>query len=272
MRPSLLTRMAACVPMLLLAVAAPQAFASESPGIDRLIEKRELRVGMSGDQPPYNVRNKSGKMIGLEVDIAEMLAAGLGVELTIIQSPFGDLLDALAKGEVDMVMSGTAITPERARTTAFVGPYMIVGKSILTRSQLLADSEETADMNQEDLRFSVLRNSTSQQFVERAMPLATLMLADTYDGAIALLRNGEVDAMIADSTITTLALLRYPDAGFVTLAQPFTIEPVGIAVSADDPRFRDLINNYVEALERSGFLDALRLKWTQDGSWIAQLP
>ncbi len=52
-----------------------------APGrLDRIIESGELRVGLSGNQPPLNMKNKSGEIIGLEVDLLEALAESMGLE------------------------------------------------------------------------------------------------------------------------------------------------------------------------------------------------
>ncbi|MBW2405555.1 MAG: transporter substrate-binding domain-containing protein, partial [Deltaproteobacteria bacterium] len=61
-------------------------------------------------------------------------------------------------------------------------------------------------------------------------------------------------------------------AGLVTLAEPLSVEPMGIAVSAKDARFYNLIDNYIEAIEATGILAALRQKWFEDPSWLEELP
>ncbi len=65
---------------LLLAVtfAASGALASDSPVLDRVIESKTLRVGMSGNQPPMNTKSRSGQLIGYDVDLARSLALAMG--------------------------------------------------------------------------------------------------------------------------------------------------------------------------------------------------
>ena len=65
---------------------------------------------------------------------------------------------------------------------------------------------------------------------------------------------------------------RNPDAGLSTLATPFTIEPLGIALPADDPLFLNLVENYLNTLEGTGLLTAFKAKWFSDGSWLNELP
>ncbi len=255
----------------LMTLAGPAA-AKDSPVLDRILENGVMRVGMSGSQPPFNARSRSGQLIGLEVDLSKQLAGALGVRLEIVEKPFGQLLAALDKGEMDLVMSGMAITPQRTQQFAFVGPYMMSGKSILTKSSTLAAARGSEDINQSQVTLTALENSTSEQFVQRYLKQAQLITVNDYDEGVSMVREGTADAMVADMPICILTTMRYPTEGFVTLSRPMTVEPVGIAISANDRALKNLLDSYLDALARTGYLTELRKQWLQDSSWIAALP
>jgi len=246
--------------------------AQDSPVLDRIVETSTLRVGMSGSQPPFNMKARDGAPMGLEVDLANALAAAMKVELQIVEKPFGDLISALEDGEVDMVLSGMTITADRSRNVSFVGPYAMSGKSILTTSAALAAAEAAEDLNESDIRLVVLANSTSETFVRMNLPEAQLTTVASYDEAIEMLRADEAGALVADMPICLLTVMRYPNEGFATLNQPLTLEPIGVALPANDPQLENLVRNYISALEGVGILEALREAWLNDGSWIAALP
>ena len=252
--------------------ASAAAEAQESPVLDRVVQTGTLRVGMSASQPPFNTRSRSGEVIGLEVDLANLLAGAMGVELEIVNRPFGELLATLSAGEVDMVMSGMAITPRRAQRSAFVGPYMLSGKSILTKSTTLAAAKQASDLDKPEVRLAALTNSTSQQFVEKFLANSQLITVSDYDEAVQMLLAGAVDALVADMPICLISMLRFPNQGLATLREPFTIEPIGVAVPGNDLAFRNLVDNYIEAFEKTGILEQLRKTWLEDGAWIAALP
>ena len=253
-------------------MSAATAVADSSPVLDRIMTNGEIRVGMSGSQPPFNARSRSGGLIGLEVDLAKQLAAAMGVSLKIVDKPFGDLLASLEKGDVDVVMSGVSITAKRTAKFKFAGPYMMSGKSILTTSDSLAAASGADDINQSSFSFAALENSTSQDFVEKYLGDAKLVKIKDYDEGVTMVIEGKVDAMVADMPICILSVMRYPDAGLATLKRPMTVEPVGVAVPANDPQLLNLIDNYLEALEGMGYMGELRKAWLQDGSWVAALP
>lgn len=244
---------------------------AEAQVLERVLENGKLRVGVSGNQPPYNTLNRSGELMGLEIDLANMLAGAFGVDVEFVRKPFGDLLAAVDASEVDIVMSGMAITAERSVKYEFVGPYMLSGKSILTNERALTAASR-AEFNRSSLKLAALENSTSQRFVERNLPEAQLVKVKDYDSGVKMVISDEVDALVADMPICMLSVMRYPDNRLATLDQPMTVEPIGIAMSASDARLKSLIASYIDAFEGSGIMEELRAKWLEDGSWIAALP
>jgi ABC-type amino acid transport substrate-binding protein len=257
---------------LLALVAALPLNALAGDTLSRVVDFRVLKVGMSGSQPPMNTVNRDGGMMGMDVDLARALASAMRVQLEIKRMPFGELMTALEKDEVDMVISGMAITPERTEMASFVGPYMVSGKSILTKNSVLAKASATEEMNRGNLKLAALQNSTSASFVSTVAPEASLVEITDYSEGIAMLREDKVDAMVADMPICQLSVMRYPDAGFVTLERPLTIEPIGIAISKDDPQFLNLVQNYLDGFGKLGIMSKLQQKWMEDSSWIAALP
>jgi len=108
-------------------------FSQENGALDRILKRGELRVGTSGSQPPFTIKSKEGHLMGYEIDIANLLADAMNLKLTLVAKPFSELLPALEKGEIDVVMSGMTITPERNLKFTFAGPYTLSGKSILAK-------------------------------------------------------------------------------------------------------------------------------------------
>jgi polar amino acid transport system substrate-binding protein len=245
---------------------------TRSPVIDRIRKTGELRVGMTGDYPPLNVLDRSGRNIGLEPDLARALAASLDVELVVVNKPFAELLPSLQAGEVDAILSGMTMTPERNLDVAFVGPYFISGKALLTRSDQLARSQSAGELDRSTISLAALEGTTSQTFVEKAMPTAKLVTARDYDEAVQMVIDRRVDGLIADYPVCVVRALRNRGAGLSTVAAPLTFEPIGIALPANDALFVNLVDNYLKSLEGTGLLTQLRAKWFEDASWVRQLP
>ena len=254
----------------LFAVLPMRAMAGDS--LQRIIDFQVLKVGMSGNQPPMTMVNREGGLMGFDVDLANALAMAMNVKLEIKRMPFGELMAALEEDKVDMVLSNLSITPERTELVSFVGPYMMSGKSILTKSSAMGDLSSTEEFNRKGLKLLALKNSTHTTYVKSVAPEATLIEVSSYDEGVAMLMDDKADIMVADMTQCILAVLRFPEAGLTTLDKPLTVEPIGIAISKDDPQFFNLVDNYLRAYEKTGVLTQLRKKWFEENAWIAAMP
>jgi ABC-type amino acid transport substrate-binding protein len=237
-----------------------------------ILERGELRVGISGDLPPLNMKNKQGEIIGLEVDLVAALAHAMGLEVRLVEIPFVDLIPALERGEVDLVISGMTMTPERNARVAFVGPYFISGTSIVTKSEEIASAVEPENVDASGRKFAALEGTTSALFVQEVLPQSQLVETPTYEEAVAMVIAGEVDGLVADFQVCILATWRHPEAGLMAIRTPFTVEPLGIALPPDAPLLHNLVSNYLNTLEDTGLLAQLKAKWLADGSWLSELP
>ena len=240
--------------------------------MDRITKSGQLVVGTAGSMPPLNMTTKDGEIIGLEPEMAKMMAEAMGVKATFKTMPFSKLLSALEAGEVDMVMSNMTITGKRNMKVAFVGPYFISGKTFLTTEKWVASAKQPEEVNNPATKLTALQGSTSQQFVEEVFPKATLLLGKDYDACVAMILDGKAAAMIADYPICLLSVIRYPDHKLISVVPPYTYEPIGIAIQKNDVLLANWLENFLDILAGSGKLKELQDKWFEGGDWIEKLP
>ncbi|MBW2412316.1 MAG: transporter substrate-binding domain-containing protein [Deltaproteobacteria bacterium] len=245
---------------------------SGSPVIDRIVDRGELVVGTMGKMPPMNMTTKDGDLIGMEIDLAKSIAAAMGVKARFETMDFSKLLQALEDGKVDMVLSGMTITPKRNMKAAFVGPYFQSGKAFLTKIKTIAEADEAEDVNSADTKLVALKGSTSQAFVEKFIPKATLFTVGDYDEGVDMVLKDKVHAMVADYPICVVSVFRYPDAGLLGVVTPITYEPIGIAVPPGDPLLVNWLENFMATLEGSGWFELLEKRWFARGDWLNKLP
>ncbi len=240
--------------------------------LQQIVTSGTLRVGLSGDQPPFNMTARDGTIVGFEVDVVEALGDAMGLDVQLVQMPFEELLPALERGELDVVMSGVTITAERNARVAFVGPYFVSGKSLLTRTPEIAEVGSFADLDVAGRTYVALAGSTSEALARAEMPRARIVTTRDYEAGVEQVRTGKADAMIADFAICQVAAWRHPDAGLLTLGTPLTAEPLGIALPPDDPLLVNLVENHLRTLEYTGVLTELKVRWLADSAWLSKLP
>ena len=244
--------------------------AAAGPVMDRILKKGELLVGTTGEQPPLNATSKSGEIIGMDADIARIIAKSLGVRLKFKSMPFNDLLPAVEAGKIDMVISSMTITPQRNRKLAFVGPYYMSGKGLLTKRKNLAKLQKPEAMNDSSISVAVLKDSTSQNFAEQTASKAKIVKTESYDAAIGMLLVDKVDAIIADFPFCAFTAYRYRDKGIVAGESPISFEPLGIVV-VEDALMINWLENFINMLKGTGLLNQIHARWFKDGSWIGNV-
>ena len=253
-------------------IAEVLAQSAAGPVLERIVKRGELIVGTAANMPPLNMKTKEGEIIGLEVDLAEDMAAAMGVKLKMKDMAFGNLLGALEAGDVDMVISGMTITPKRNLRVAFVGPYQVSGKCLLTKEESLASVEHPSEINVADITLTALQGSTSEAYVTKGIPNAKFMPAKNYDEALFFVLQDKADALVADYHMCVVSVLRYPDTPLISVLSLLSYEPLGVALPANDPLLINWVENLLDRAEETGRLEALKQLWFENTFWFSKLP
>lgn len=253
------------------AAASSTAAPEPADAVHRIVASGRLRVGLSGAQPPLNMKDRQGELVGLDVDLATALADAMDLELELIERPFADLIPGLERGDFDLVISNMTITPARNAEVAFAGPYLISGATLLTRKELAATFESDDAIDSAERTFGVRSGSTSEALLRDAYPKAKVVAVDDPATLIPRIQKGELDGLLSDLPYVRFMLARNPDAGLAEVGTPFTTEPIGIALDPRSPLLVNLVQNYLNTLEYTGLLIQMKTYWLNGGKWTAEI-
>lgn len=255
--------------MLLLALCCPGAMAGAT--IDRIAETGTIRVGTSPTMPPLSAKGKNGMLMGFDIDLANILASAMGVELRFVELPFGELLEAVNEDKVDMVISGVTMLPKRNMKVVFAGPYLIGGQTVLGTNALMAAINGRDDLNKAHYTVAVAKGTTAEDAAQGVLGKAKIVLAADEDAALKLLLDKKVDMVVADMTFAAMAAFRYAKQDLAVIGKPFTFEPFGIAIKPGDPQLQNLLDNFLVTFHGSGQQQFLQARWFQRASWMKDL-
>ena len=132
MQPLLGGAPAAVAPALPPEAGSPDRGASV---IEDIRARRVLRVLVLPDRMPFAFQNREGRLVGMDVELAQQLAADLTVDVQFFQTDLDALAGQLATGAGDIAMSGVVVTPDRAMGTLFSTPYLDETLAFVTRDQ-----------------------------------------------------------------------------------------------------------------------------------------
>jgi polar amino acid transport system substrate-binding protein len=203
----------------------------------------------------YPDPQKPERMTGFEFDLANALAAKLGVRAQMVQNQWDQLIPALQRGNFDIVLNGLEITPENQQRIAMSLPYYVYAQQIVTRA------ETTGFDKLEDLkgqRVGVLSSTVAQRLV------TGLGSADVriYPGNVESFRDlkaRRIDAVVLDLPIAIYYARPDPDLKFS--GAPFAPGYYGIGVLKEDTTLLAALNTAIEQLAADGTLERIYRKY-----------
>ena len=180
----------------------------------------KMTVATSPDFPPFESL-EGGKVVGIEVDILNLIAKELGVELEIVQMDFDSVLAAIQSAKYNCGMSGITANESRKKNMLFTDPYYNAAQVIVVK----ADSAIKGKADLKDKTVSVQTGTTAEAGCGDE-GIAVQAFAANAD-AKAALTTGKVDAWVVDN-LTAIQMVTEAD-GLTILEEKMTEEPYAFA-------------------------------------------
>jgi len=238
--------------------------------IENALKRGVLRVGMS-TFVPWAMKDKTGKLIGFEIDVANRLAQDTGVKIEFVPTKWAGIIPALLTGKFDVIIGGMGILPQRNLKVNFTIPYDYSGMSIVANKKLAAGFKRLEEFNLPEVKIAARLGSTAEMAVRKYMPQVKLQLFDDESQVIQELRSGRVHAMVASAPLPTYLALENPEVLFLPLQETFTKEPIGFAVRKGDVDTLNYFNNWIRVVEAEGWLKERKHYWFNTKEWEKQL-
>lgn len=238
----------------------------EESTLNKIMERKVLRVGLDAGYMPFEMTNKQGKIVGFDVDVARQMAKSMGVELEIVNTAWDGIIPALVTDKFDIIMSGMTLTSQRNLQINFANPYIVIGQSVLLRNGLENEIKSYKDLNNPKYTVVSKLGTTGDLAARRYLSKAKLRLFETEsEGAIEVV-NGKADAFIYDLPFNAVYSSQNPGK-LVHLDTPFTYEPLAWGVRKGDPDFVNWLNNFLTQIQGDGTYDKIYAKWFESSAW-----
>jgi polar amino acid transport system substrate-binding protein len=256
-----LSRLVVCnfVLVFLLASGTPSTFAPDH--LEEIKSRGVLLWGADaeGGAPyVYPDPEKPEQLIGFECDLADALAAKIGVKAKMVQNQWDQLIPAVERGNFDIILNGLELTADNQQHIAMSRPYFVYAQQIVTR-------KNTAGLTRlEDLKgkaVGILSGTAAQRLVEK-MGGADMRI---YPGNVESFRDlkaQRIEAVVLDLPIAMF--YAKPDAELKFSGDPFAPGYYGIGVRKPDTTLLAAINTAVEELAQDHTLEKIYRKY---GVW-----
>ena len=139
--------------------------------LEQIMQRGVLRVGMDTFLP-WAMKDKTGKYIGFEIDVATRLAEDMGVKVEFVPTKWAGIIPALLTGKFDVIIGGMGILPKRALKVNFTIPYDYSGMAIVASKKLAAGLDTLEDFNSPDVQIACKLGTTAVTAAKKFMPKA----------------------------------------------------------------------------------------------------
>jgi cyclohexadienyl dehydratase len=255
-----LQRFGRLVVLAALAVAAPAA--AQTSRLDEILARGMVRVGTTGDYPPFTTRDKaSGAYSGFDVDLAQSLGAALGARVEFEPTSWPTLTRDFESGAFDIAMGGVSVTLERAKKGFFSIPYMREGKTPIARCADKDKYQTLQQIDRPDVRVVVNPGGGNERFDRANLHAAQIVVYPDNLTIFDEIAEGHADLMITDASETRFQQRLH--AGVLCAIHPD--RPFDFAEKAywmpRDPALKAFVDQWLHLSMENGAFAAVYAKW-----------
>ena len=243
--------------------AATAAAATIDMSAVKLMQDGVLTVGMEIGYPPFEDFAEDGTTpIGYDVDFAKALGEKLGVTVNFVNTAWDGIFQGIGVN-YDCVISAVTITEERKESMLFSEPYINNYQAVVVKAGYTGTIASFLDLD--GMAIAVQKETTSDilmsDYVSTGSINATISPNEKITTCFTQLENGEVDAVVVDSTVADGYLASNPDKFVKAFQDESEPEQFGVAMALDNTALQAAINEAIAQLTAEGFFEANVAYW-----------
>ncbi len=212
---------------------------------------------------PFEMLGKDDKLEGFDVDMAQLAARLLMVNLRIVRRQWQDLIPSLVAGETDVIMSGMTVTPKRNERVLFTIPVVESGRMFVVHLSNADRFGKLSNLNASGTFVVSIPGGLGKLRPRTVLPKASYREFPTRKQALVEVLEKRAHAFIDGEFSIRMAAATHAGslvAGF----EPLTYEPIAWAVRPGDTHWLNWLNNFVRVIWKDGTLDRFKMKWFRD--------
>ncbi len=247
-----------------LALSATASFAETT--MEKIVRTGQMTIAVQTQGPPVSFINKDGERTGLAVDLAQLMADDMGVELVVQDYDWKGLIPSLLSGKADFIAADMTPTAKRSMQVVFTEP-VFYSETIAFASK---DSSYTKwqDLNVEGLSVGATQASSWSDIARTKISNAELKeFAGGTAQTVQALVSGRIDGGVSDKA--TIAGFMSSIDTIKMLEGEISREPLGFAVRPDSMHLLMALNNYMGLIRADERLQEKLDYWWNSTAWEA---
>lgn len=231
-----------------------------SSHLERVLQKGSLNVCTTGDYKPYTFLKENGEYEGIDIAMAQSLAASLDVKVNWVPVTWKSLPDEMSAGHCDIAMGGISVTLKRQQKAWFANMLDQDGKIPLARCKNVRQYQTVEQLNRPSVRLIEPEGGTNEAFVHSHLPKATLTLSDNVT-IFQKLMDKKADVMITDASEALFQQKHYPKLCAVNPKKPLQYGEKAYMLPRDDVSWKMYVDQWLHLSKATGDYQKIVSQW-----------
>lgn len=208
-------------------------------------EKKTLVMATNAEFPPYEY-HEGDAVVGIDAEIAKLIADKLGMELKIEDVAFDSIIPGVQAGKYDMGMAGMTINEERLQSVNFSDSYATgVQVVIVNEGGSIASLDDIAGK-----KIGVQTSTTGDIYASDDFGDENVVKFDSGAAAVEALKSGKVDCVIIDNEPAKSYVAA--NEGLKILETEYAVEDYAICFAKDNTELKEKVNAALKELIADG--------------------
>lgn len=221
-----------------------------------------LRVGTAGDYQPMSYLDpETNTYVGFDAELAEDLAASLGVTIEYVKTSWPTLMEDTLAGKFDLAVCGITVTDARKEQALMSDGYLENGKTVLCRAEDAEKYTSLEAINRPEVRVMENPGGLNEKFARENLPDAALIIHDVNQEIPGLVASGEADVMITEVMEAGFYVGQDDRLAAPLIFEPFTNGQLGFLMPKGSEDLLDYVNRFLLEEKESGRIDELAEKY-----------
>ena len=216
-------------------------------------KENELILVTEAGFAPYEYY-EDGKIVGVDIDIANEIAKELSKELVIKDVSFDFVINEVKSGKADFAAAGISITPERMEEVDFTNEYTVSNQVVVVKKG--SNIKDFDDIKNK--KIAVQLGTVADLYVEENYKDATLIPHKKYLSAVEDVKTEKADCIVMDE-LPAKEIVKEND-NLVILDGVLFQDKYGMIVKKGNTELKEKINKILERMINDGTIDKLVLK------------
>ncbi len=238
------------------------AAGAEESRLQQIIQKKEIRVGTSGDYQPFSYLNpKTGQYEGMDIALTQKLGEALGAKVTFVPFKWPDLTNDLLADRFDIAVGGIGRNLARGKVLAYTGSYMTFGTCPLVRKGDEAKYPDLPWIDRSGVRVILNQGGLNDRYFSALLKQATILRHNKNEEIALKVKDKTADVWITDNVEALFWAQQIPELAAVNPQKTFTVGTKGFMIRQGDQIFLNWLNLWLEQMFLEGEIQRLEQQW-----------